>query len=231
MSDHPPDPFDEDPDLLAAEYVLGVLEPEQARALEALALHDPAIRDSIAAWQDRLAPIALSLAPHPPPPVLWRRLALATGIDRVSGARPGWVWRSAGLWRATTALSLAVAASLAFLLLTRPQPVGQPMLAALSPSGAPGAIFLVRVDADGHATVVAAGRPDLPSGKALELWALKPGATAPESLGLIPASGQRRLIVSDRAGTQLLVSQEPPGGSPTGLPTGPVVYAGTLTES
>jgi anti-sigma-K factor RskA len=29
-------------------------------------------------------------------------------------------------------------------------------------------------------------------------------------------------------GAQLLVSQEPKGGSPTGLPTGPVLYGGTI---
>jgi anti-sigma-K factor RskA len=30
-------------------------------------------------------------------------------------------------------------------------------------------------------------------------------------------------------GTQLLVSLEPKGGSPTGQPTGPVIYGGKLT--
>lgn len=229
----PADPFEDDSDLLAGEYVLGMLPPEQARALEALALQDQTIADSIALWQDRLAPLALAVEPRSPPPVLWRRLALATGIDSVIARRArrgeNRAWRSPGLWRATTVLSLALAASLAFLLLTRPQPVGQPLLAALAPAGAPAAVFLVRVDADGRATVIAAGNPALPAGRALELWALRAGATAPQSLGLIPVAGQRQLILPDHAGTQLLVSQEPAGGSPTGQPTGPVVYQGTLT--
>ena len=83
----PADPFEDDSDLLAGEYVLGVLPPEQARALEALALQDQTIADSIAVWQDRLAPLALAVEPRSPPPVLWRRLALATGIDSVIARR------------------------------------------------------------------------------------------------------------------------------------------------
>jgi len=222
----------EDRDLLAAEYVLGVLAPEQARALEALAMHDAALADSISAWQDRLAPLALAVRRQPPPPVLWRRLALATGIDSIiarRGSRRARVWASLGFWRATTVVSLALAASLAFLLLVRVQPEGQPLLAALAPSGSPGAMFLVRVDGNGHATIVAAARPDTPAGKALELWALRAGATVPVSLGVLPDSGPKQLVIPDPVGTQLLVSQEPPGGSPTGQPTGPVVYSGTLT--
>ena len=75
-------PADEQ-DLQAAEYVLGALPPHQARALEALAMSDAALADRIAAWERRLAPLADLVVPSPPPPLLWQRLALATGIDSV----------------------------------------------------------------------------------------------------------------------------------------------------
>ncbi|HYZ61102.1 MAG TPA: anti-sigma factor, partial [Acetobacteraceae bacterium] len=183
----------EDRDLLAAEYVLGVLAPQQARALEGLALHDRTVASSIAAWQDRLAPLALAVKREPPPPVLWRRLALATGIDSVIASRSAprgrsRVWRSPGFWRATTVAALAIAASLLFMLL-RPVPPGEPLVAALSPAGGPAPVFLVRVEPSGRAVVVSSGRPATPAGRALELWALNPGATAPVSLGLLPAAG------------------------------------------
>jgi len=225
----------DDPDLLAAEYVLGVLAPEQMRALEALALHDPAIARSITDWQDRLAPLSLAVPGVTPPPVLWRRLALATGIDSVISSRSvprgrNRVWRSPGFWRATTVAAMAVAASLAFMLM-RPQPVGQPLVAALSAAGGPAPVFLVRVEPSGRAVVVAAGNVAVPAGRALELWELNPGATAPVSLGLLPASGRLELMVPNHAGARLLVSQEPQGGSPTGQPTGPVVFSGTLIVS
>jgi anti-sigma-K factor RskA len=102
-------------------------------------------------------------------------------------------------------------------------------VAALAPSDAPAPVFLVRVAPDGQAVVVAAGAPAPPTGRALELWALTPGSSTPVSLGLLEPTGQRHLTVPNRAGTQLMVSQEPVGGSPTGQPTGPVLYKGTLT--
>ena len=58
---------------------------------------------------------------------------------------------------------------------------------------------------------------------------------APRSLGLIAANGatvidRKRLPASLLKGgtAALAVSVEPPGGSTTGAPTGPVVYAGKL---
>jgi anti-sigma-K factor RskA len=62
-----------------------------------------------------------------------------------------------------------------------------------------------------------------------------PPQGAPRSLGLISAQGvtvlpRERLpkALLEGATEALAVSVEPPGGSPTGTPTGPVVYAGKL---
>ena len=122
----------------------------------------------------------------------------------------------------------AVAASLALMLYTAPMK-GAEQFAALASSGSAGATYLVRVGADGRATVVAVGDTAVPQGRSLELWALRSGATVPVSMGLMPDSGRASLILPLAEGTKLLVSQEPQGGSPTKLPTGPVVYAGQLT--
>jgi anti-sigma-K factor RskA len=68
----------------------------------------------------------------------------------------------------------------------------------------------------------------VPTDKDLELWALPKGETKPRSLGVLPPSG-RQLTAELAPDTQLLVSLEPKGGSPTGQPTGPVLYGGWLT--
>ena len=227
------DPEFEERDLQAAEYVMGLLPPLQARAMEALALSDPAVAGAIAVWEDLLTPLADIVPPVQPPPMLWRRLALATGIEAreppVQSATPARIWRSPNLWRATTAGALAIAASLAFLLYNKPAKLPEPLLAALTPANSPGATFLVRVNPDGTATVAAVSSPAVPQGRSLQLWALRANTTVPVSLGLLPDSGRTRLQVREPQGTQLLVSQEPLGGSPTQLPTGPVVYSGLLT--
>lgn len=228
------DPGADDPDLAAAEYVLGTLPPDQARAVEALALADPAVAASVLWWQQRLAPLADAVAPAPPPPELWRRLALATGIEgqRVRRERTApWrrAWDSLDLWRSATFGAMAAAAALGFVLL-RPAPGPLPeFLAALSPVGTPGATFIVRIGADGAAVIVAASLPDRPAERALELWALPAGASIPVSLGVLPRDGRARFQAPARTGTQLLLSDEPLGGSPTGQPTGPVVYQGAVT--
>ena len=44
------------------------------------------------------------------------------------------------------------------------------------------------------------------------------------------ATGQVKVPAIVPAGTLLLVSWEPRGGSPTGAPTGPVVYQGRMVK-
>jgi anti-sigma-K factor RskA len=69
-----------------------------------------------------------------------------------------------------------------------------------------------------------------PDDRGFELWAIGPGAK-PRSLGIIPPDGRIELgtlPVSIGEGTTLAISIEPKTGSPTGQPTGPVVFVGTL---
>lgn len=231
------DPAPGDRDLDAAEYVLGLHTPDQARAMEALAMQDPAVAASIVAWQNRFSPLATAVTPQFPPPELWQRLALAAGLQRALPRRAvprrsafEKAWRSPALWRSTTFASLALAAVLAFFVLT-PKPLApEPLLAALAPQGSPGAVFLVRVGEGGRTTITAVGRLNIPLDRTLEMWALREGAPAPVSLGLLPGGGRTLLRANLAAGTRLLVSQEPTGGSPSGAPTGPVVYAGLLVN-
>ena len=72
-------------------------------------------------------------------------------------------------------------------------------------------------------------------GRSLELWAI-PVEGKPVSLGLIPRDGDGRITLSQtqqqliRIPVVLAVSLEPQGGSPTGQPTGPVLYQGPLAS-
>ncbi len=65
---------------------------------------------------------------------------------------------------------------------------------------------------------------------AYELWALSAQGGAPVSLGLLPQTGTGELQLNDAqqvalaSAQQVAVSLEPVGGSPTGAPTGPVLF-------
>ncbi len=79
----------------------------------------------------------------------------------------------------------------------------------------------------------AAKLPARPAGSDYELWALPKGA-APVSLGVLPAAGatSRTLTVIQKQAlalsNEVAVTIEPLGGSPTGQPTGAVIYVAQL---
>jgi anti-sigma-K factor RskA len=217
----------EEHDLLAAEYVLGTLDPQQAREVAARAKTDPALAQAITAWEERLAPLALSVPPVAPPASLWRCLSASIAPQQDSALIRA--WRSVALWRGATAAGFAVAAALAAVLLVRPTPRPAQSVAALVPAGSAAAAYLAELQPDGTLRLVALRPVPVAAGKDLELWALPSGATRPVPLGVLPAAGSKVAPPHVPAhGTQLMISLEPQGGSPTGLPTGPVLYAGTL---
>ena len=66
--------------------------------------------------------------------------------------------------------------------------------------------------------------------KSLQLW-LIPAGKQPVSLGLLANNSATRIEMDQKtlaAGSTIAISLEPQGGSPTGLPTGPVLYSGLL---
>lgn len=217
---------EEDRGLLAGEYVLGCLDAAEMRRVEAMARTDPALRAAIAEWTERLAPLGALAKPVAPPPALWQRLEATINGGNVVPLRAS-AWRSTRFWRTTTAAALAAAAVFAGIaFFSPPTPV---YVAALAPLAGPAPAFLVRTEADGSLLITAVSPGPVAADRALELWALPAGAQRPVSLGLLPPGGRR----VPRSGftqprTQILVSLEPSGGSPTGQPTGPVLYGGTL---
>lgn len=223
----------EDQDLLAAEFALGVLDADEARRAEDLIQRDAAFRTAVEAWERRLAPLATLVPPSAPPPELWARIEASTrpaaaleplrpDVRRPESRRPE-SRRKLAFWRAATVGSLALAAAIAAFAVLR-EPPSQPVAVLAPPGGAP--VFVAEA-ADGGFRLRPAGAVQVATGKDLELWALRAGATRPESLGVLPAAG-RVVTAKLPPGTQLLVSLEPRGGSPTGQPTGPVVSAGTV---
>ncbi len=228
----------EDRDLNAAEYVIGLLSASEARAIEAQALVDPAMSASILAWQCRLEPLAGIVPSQVPPPNVWARLEIVAGLRQASvrqivpqrrRERLDAIWESLAFWRGMVFAGAVCGAGLAFAIVTPKLLTSEPAVAALLMPGAAGPAFLVMVTKDGYATIIATN-PDAPPGRSLELWGLPEGATVPVSLGVLPTKGRLRMKAVVPAGTQLLVSSEPVGGSRIGAPTGPVLYVGRMVR-
>lgn len=141
------------------------------------------------------------------------------------------LWRNLAVWRLATAVASAACAVLVALMLITPTEVGltPTLIASLNPQD--GTLQFVAVyDNRSHLLRVAHTAGEAPPDHALELW-LVPADADPISLGLIDASGGAAALIdaalADRVnGAVIAVSLEPPGGSPSGAPTGPVVAAG-----
>ncbi len=212
-------------DELAAEYVLGTLEAREAEAARALIGQDADFARLVADWERRLAPLLALAAPEAPPPGLWARIEAT--LDGAAPARRSWrfPWPALGLGAS------AVAAGLAAFLVFRP-PAPAPLMTVLLTSQDQSA-FLVEAER-GQIRLAAVNPRGVEAGRVMQLWALPQGATAPTSLGLVPESG--RLSVTPRGirpepGMLIEITLEPPGGSPTGRPTGPILFIGRLAAA
>ena len=225
-------------DALAAQYVAGTLRGRARKRFESLLVAHASLRAAVRRWQDRLMPLTAVLAPQTPPlrvwqgveRTLWPQLAAATALP--------W-WQRLAVWRAASGFASVAALALA-LLLAMPSPEAPPIVIVLQATGdaaQPGASFVASFSADGRSLVTRPLTPvALQTDKVLELWAVPPQG-APRSLGLISSNGVTvvareklpRQVLQQANTSALAVSIEPPGGSPTGAPTGPVVFAGKLT--
>ncbi len=227
MSAHDPGQPPKDPDLLAAEYVVGLLTSEEMHEVEAEAIVNPILAASIMGWQARLHPMTEAVPPVPPPPEVWQRLQAAIGPVRAAkpfSSRLRRRWGNASAWRGAL-IGAVCTAIIGGVILGPKRWASPPQIAALlSPDDADPA-YKVEMTPDGIATVIAIN-PNAGSDRSLQLWTLD-GAT-PVSLGLLPLRGQFQVNRKLVPGAKLLVSEEPKGGSKTGGPTGPVVYQGRL---
>ena len=224
----------DDPDdvVLAGEYVLGLLDPREAAALEREARTRPALAAEIVRWEARLAPLLAQVPAVPPPPGLWRRLeASAHGSPATAIPAPRTRTPQRGGWNGLTAWRIAasgfaVAAAIAGLALLRPSVLPVPV-AALQPTAAGAPAIVAELLPDGRLALRPLALLPVAAGHDLELWALPDGASTPVPLGVLPPGGTV-LAAAPHAAGRLLVSLEPPGGSPSGLPTGAVLWAGAM---
>ena len=225
----------QDPELidrLASAYVLGTLSGPARKRFERLALEaaDPAIAQAIWRWERHLNPLADNVAPLKPRARSWRaiRARLDHTGERAFTARL-WLWRG---------LTAAMAIALLLTVVPYRQPTYSPEHLALIQDDAEQPLWAVVLDTDtGILRMRAINAPAREVDRVFQLWLL-PATGQPQPVALLPLSkgvrGQSQLssaVLALLANAQgLAVSVEPPGGSPTGLPTGPVVYTAPNLE-
>uniref|UniRef100_UPI0035CBB80C anti-sigma factor n=1 Tax=uncultured Sphingomonas sp. TaxID=158754 RepID=UPI0035CBB80C len=246
MSDLPPlDPLSsDDPDMAAAELALGVLDGEARAVAMRRVLAEPGFAREVEQWRRYLSQL-FALWPAMPAPDLLARIERSLDTAAPSAVVPLSVHKPSKFWPGLAALSSLAAAALLVVVITRPLPIAPqaPRLPAAVPA-APTLVASITPSAKGAPVTAVydarAGAIRLTQAKfaeadrTAELWVIPTGGT-PHSLGLLHAQGGTALVLSAdnrariAAGATLAVSIEPIGGSPTGLPTGPVVATGALS--
>jgi anti-sigma-K factor RskA len=233
MSDEPTigDPDSGD---VAAEYVLGVLDAAERRAVEQRLGRDTAFAAEVAFWERRLSGLAAAVAPVTPPPEVWPRVELALVAETDAAPAPS-LWQSLAFWRGLTAASASLAAaSLVALAWVALSPPHKPLTATLG-GGAGQPNFVAAVTATGNTLVIVPAALLANDPRSYQLWLIPSGETQPLSLGLIEPGRPVRLDIAAALAARitpdatLAVTREPPGGSLR--PTGPAIAAGKLTNS
>lgn len=232
----------DDIDALAAEFVLGTLSRAERAEAEAKLESDPAFAKAVAVWERRLGPLAEVVAPVQPPPGLYSKIRAQIGLSQhvVSlKAREQAITRRASRWRAATAGMTALAASLAGVVVWQDhqQRLMPTQYVAVLQAGESLPGFLLTVDTKTNMFVISAMQKPKEPEKSYQLWLVHDEMAHPKSLGVFDDSemdvrpmpgGKDHDMYMDAT---YAVSVEPKGGSPTGAPTGPVVFSGKLVKA
>ncbi len=217
--------------LLAAEYVLGLLTPRARRRFESLRDAQPALRQEQIYWEARLAALGLRLAQTSPPEAVWIR------IERcITGETPAKYVRASlldriGFWQ-FVAMTAALAAITMGVLLRQVPDAGAMDYVAIVQANQGDGLWMITADMTRRQLrcKFMGGNYPILDNQDLELWLLVKGEAAPISLGVLPKQGEMMmelkpaLVAKFSRAAGLAVSLEPAGGSSTGAPSGPVLF-------
>lgn len=235
-------------DALAAEFVLGTLPDAERRAVNVRRRDDQQLDAAIQRWEQRLSPMLDAVPPVAPPKTLFNQITSQIA-DRTHARRDAsvipldqhlkTVSSKTRSWKFATAASSAIAASLAgFIIVSGPasKPMSPKYVAVLQEESTSPA-FLMSIDMKSHMCAIKTVISPPSSDKSYELWMVHKSWSKPRSLGLVAQNDMEMMPMSPDIEPDLYmdatfaVSLEPAGGSPTGQPTGPVMYAGRLMQS
>lgn len=245
-------------DTLVAEYVLGTLRSAARRRFEDMMDGDPALMAKVDQWQEAFSELDAIDEPVQPPLRVWRAIqlrlpqsqaadqSLRTSSSSLPSVAAAPLERFGSIVKIKNRIanhgwqlvSFALAASLAGVLLwprfqvlngadTAPLPVA--VLA--SSQGEGGRQIVASFDAESRKLVLTPlNLASIETGHSLELWLIVKNHK-PTPLGLIQTHSNTVLVLDKirlSSDSTLAVSLEPSGGSPTGQPTGAVLYAGKI---
>lgn len=213
--------------ILAAEYVLGLVDADVRRQLDKRVNDDATFAGQVLHWQKAFSGADVTTQDVTPPLLIWQNIEQEVGLKHrssVAHLRPA-TWLG---W----ALAAALAGVLVFTYVMKPESPSTLQPIAVLNSTQPGQQFVVSLDKSASVIQVSALNVTLPEAKSLQLWLIK-GSAPPRSLGLITDARRSEFhLASEQLDQQtiLAISLEPSGGSKLAGPSGPVLFQGKVTS-
>jgi anti-sigma-K factor RskA len=230
---------------LAVDFALGLAEGAALERAERLMETDGVFLALVTDWRMRLSAIDATAPERPTPADGWGKLEAALDAPApmptaaLESGPQGWLaslWRSIGFWR-PAAMAAAFAAIVLAVGLARNIAAGpdKPVYVAVLQTDGGRAAAVVNAYADGTVTLVPLEQIGVPQGRILEVWTLQSREQGPMSIGRMDQARTLKLDLSrlrrPDAGHLFEITVEPPGGSPTGRPTGPILMKGLASQA
>ncbi len=223
-------------DLLAAEYVLGVLPSSTRDAVTKRISSERGFARLVSEWEARLEPLNDDYVPVAPSSAA--KKALDARLFGNEAKPASGIWQSLAFWRGLTLGALALAAFVIvpeFFMPVEPVLVAAAQIIAPMQSDTGEVKFVALYQPGSDELRISKVKSNKGADRDYELWLVDDGGK-PQSMGVIPDKDEVVLKVKPEfvarinAGDAFAVSVEPLGGSPTGTATGPVIAVG-VTKS
>lgn len=234
---------EEDESVRAAEYALRVLSAGEEHSAAEQAAASAALAGEVARWRSRFGAFFEEIEPVSPPARIWEGIEAEITERHAPNDNEAVLHRRVLVWKSAAGGLAALAASLAVLLALPNRTVASvsspgvsaPMVAIL---GQGGTTKVVANWDSGSRQLVLAVPGDLPADPehSRQLWVI-PADGKPRPIGTLASRRQMHIQLAEALadllsnGATIAISLEPPGGSPTGQPTGPVIASGALSPA
>ncbi|MBU3033768.1 anti-sigma factor [Tritonibacter mobilis] len=228
-------------DILIDEVVLGLADDADVARIEGMAARDPEIAARLDHARARFAPLDDTADEIALPEGFWSRVEGALDMNDAETAPTSAdvvdlsaIRRAMTRWRNAAVGGIAAALLLAMTL-------GWTLMTPVEPS-----VIAVLLNDDGEAIALVEGRPDnttlvtllemaqVPTERVMQVWTKPDDDGPPVSLGLLTSGRSETLVIEGLPAPhpqQLYeITVEPAGGSPTNLPTGPILGKGLAKE-
>ena len=246
------------PDLLdglSRRYVTGTMGRLARRRFARLLRAESTAEDAVLAWEERLAPLAWSVAPVQPSELVWQRISRKLGLGHTvvsrQDSKPSTSERRSGFGLAAALALCAVGLGITSIgwwqSASRPpetvvetvvetveETVVEPAIVAVLGGDANEPLWVARIyQSLSRLDVQVQTLPEAQPRNDYQLWVLDTEGT-PFSLGLLPQTGSismdldPALVATVTQSNTLAVSLEPLGGSPQAVPTGEVLFTAAL---